>query len=198
MHDERTAPKRLRVTGLQEAQLQALVALEQACTAMYHERGFDAAEVPARAVSDIIALTRQHDVRVAEADGEVAGYMAWRDEAPGVAYLEELSVHPDHQRRGIATRLLEELHERARELGMEQVVVRSRENASWAQAFFKKAGFAALGDHAPEKVRAWRGEQEASGRPLTRPGEVVLWAAVPARASEEPGDDGDAELSSES
>ncbi|XXT24627.1 GNAT family N-acetyltransferase [Sorangium sp. So ce429] len=197
MHDERTAPKRLRVTGLQEAQLPALVALEQACTAMYHERGFDAAEIPARATSDLIALTRQHDVRVAEADDEVAGYMAWRDEAPGVAYLEELSVHPDHQRRGIATRLLEELHERARELGMEQVVLRSREKASWAQGFYRKAGFAALGDDAPEKVRAWRGEQEASGKPLTRPGEVVLWAAVPPRASEEPGDDGDGEVSGE-
>ncbi|MGK3983190.1 GNAT family N-acetyltransferase [Sorangium sp. So ce136] len=193
MHDERTAPKRLRVTGLQEAQLQALVALEQACAAMYHERGFDAAEVPARALSDIIALTRQHDVRVAEVDDEVAGYMAWRDEAPGVAYLEELSVHPDHQRRGIATRLLEELHERARELGIEQVVLRSREKASWAQAFYRKAGFEALGDDAPEKVHAWRGEQEASGRPLNRPGVIILWAAVPPRASEEPVDDGDGE-----
>lgn len=179
MHDDRTAPKRIRVTGLQEAQLPALVALEEACTAMYHESGFDAAEVPARALSEIVALTRRHDVRVAEADDEVAGYMAWRDEAPGVAYLEELSVHPDHQRRGIATRLLAELYGRARELGMEQVVLRSREKASWAQAFYRKAGFAPIGDAAPAKVRAWRSEQEASGKPLAREGVVVLWARIP-------------------
>lgn len=184
MHDERTAPKRIRVTGLQEAQLPTLVAMEQACTAMYHEIGFDEAEVPARTLSDIIALTRQHDVRVAEADDEVAGYLAWRDEAPGVAYVQELAVHPDHQRRGIATRLLAELEERARELGMEQIVLRSRERASWAQAFYKKAGFAPLGDDAPAKVRAWRSEQEAAGRPLTRSGEVVLWAAIPPKAAE--------------
>ncbi|WP_437737808.1 GNAT family N-acetyltransferase [Sorangium sp. So ce1335] len=190
MHDDRTAPKRIRMTGLQEAQLPALVALEQACTAMYHEIGFDAAEVPARTLSELIALTRRHDVRVAEADDEVVGYLAWRDEAPGVAYLEELSVHPDHQRRGIATRLLEELHERARELGMEQVVLRSREKASWAQAFYRKAGFAPLGDDAPAKVRAWGSEQEASGKPLDRAGEVVLWAKIPLRASGEPGEDG--------
>ncbi|WP_437640915.1 GNAT family N-acetyltransferase [Sorangium sp. So ce854] len=179
MHDDRTAPKRIRVTGLQEAQLPALVALEEACTAMYHESGFDAAEVPARALSEIVALTRRHDVRVAEADDEVAGYMAWRDEAPGVAYLEELSVHPDHQRRGIATRLLAELYGRARELGMEQVVLRSREKASWAQAFYRKAGFAPIGDDAPARVRAWRSEQEASGKPLAREGVVVLWARIP-------------------
>ncbi|WP_437960778.1 GNAT family N-acetyltransferase [Sorangium sp. So ce119] len=195
MHDDRTAPKRIRVTGLQEAQLPTLVALEQACKAMYHESGFDAADVPARTLAEIIALTRRHDVRVAEADDEVAGYLAWRDEAPGVAYLEELAVHPDHQRRGIATRLLAELLERAREVGMEQVVLRSREKASWAQAFFRKAGFAPLGDEAPEKVRAWRGEQEASGKPLVRDGEVVLWATIPSRAHDEPSDSDDDERS---
>ncbi|WP_434048015.1 MULTISPECIES: GNAT family N-acetyltransferase [Sorangium] len=195
MHDDRTAPKRIRVTGLQEAQLPTLVALEQACTAMYQESGFDAADVPARALAEIIALTRRHEVRVAEADDEVAGYLAWRDEAPGVAYLEELSVHPDHQRRGIATRLLEELLERARELGMEQVVLRSRAKAIWAQAFFRKAGFAPLGDDAPEKVRAWRSEQEASGEPLVRDGEVVLWATIPSRAHDEPNDSDDGERS---
>ncbi|AUX32424.1 amino-acid acetyltransferase [Sorangium cellulosum] len=184
MHEERTAPKRIRVTGLQEAQLPALAATEQACTAMYHEIGFDAAEVPARTLADIVALTRQHDVRVAEADGEAAGYLAWRDEAPGVAYLEEISVHPEHQRRGVATRLLAELHERARELGMEQIVLRARGRASWAQAFFKKAGFAPLGDDAPAKVRAWRSEQEAAGGPLTRSGEVVLWAAIRPKTAE--------------
>lgn len=190
MHDERTAPRRIRVTGLQEAQLPALVALEQACTAMYHDIGFDAAEVPARTLADLVALTRQHDVRVAEVDHEVAGYMAWRDEAPGVAYLEELSVHPDHQRRGVATRLLQELHERARDLGMQEVVLRSWEKASWAQAFYRKAGFAPIGDDAPAKVKEWRSEREASGRPLTRPGEVILWAAIaPKPSSEEPGDD---------
>ncbi|WP_437878635.1 GNAT family N-acetyltransferase [Sorangium sp. So ce513] len=191
MHDDRTAPKRIRVTGLQEAQLPALVALEQACTAMYHESGFDEAEVPARTLAEIVALTRRHDVRVAEADDEVAGYMAWRDEAPGVAYLEEISVHPDHQRRGIATRLLEELYGRARELGMEQVVLRSREKASWAQALYRKAGFAPLGDDAPAKVRAWRAEQEASGKPLAREGVVVLWANIPLKTESPRGEDGD-------
>ncbi|AUX42923.1 amino-acid acetyltransferase [Sorangium cellulosum] len=192
MHDERTAPQRIRVTGLQEAQLPALVALEQACTAMYHAAGFDAAEVPARALPELIALTRRHDVRVAEADDEVAGYMAWRDEPPGVAYLEELSVHPDHQRRGIATRLLEELRERARELGMQQIVLRTRVKASWAQDFYRRAGFVPLGPDAPAKVRAWRSEREASGTPLTRPGEVVLWSAIAPKPAEEPDDDGEA------
>ncbi|WP_437767657.1 GNAT family N-acetyltransferase [Sorangium sp. So ce281] len=172
------------MTGLQEAQLPALVALEQACTEMHREAGPGAAEIEARTLADLAALTRRHDVRVAEADDEVAGYVAWRDEAPGVAVLEELSVHPDHQRCGIGTRLLAELRDRARELGMEQVVVRSRERASWAQAFYEKKGFEPLGEGAPAKVRAWWSEQEASGSPLTRAGEVVLWAAIPPQRPE--------------
>lgn len=188
MNDDRTPPERIRLTGLQEAQLPELVELERACTAMYHDIGFDAAEVPARTLSDIVALTRDHDVRVAEADHVVAGYLAWRDESPGVAYLEELSVHPDYQRFGIATRLLEELHERARALGMQQIVLRSWARASWAQAFYKKAGFTSLGDGAPEKVLAWRSEREAIGRPLTRPGEVVLWATIPPKPPPEADD----------
>jgi ribosomal protein S18 acetylase RimI-like enzyme len=186
MHDERTAPQRIRVTGLQEAQLSALVELEQACTAMYHERGFDAAEVPARTLLDLVALTRQHDVRVAEADHVVAGYLAWRDESPGVAYLEELSVHPDFQRFGVATRLLEELREGAREHGLRHIVLRSWAKATWAQAFYKEAGFAALDGDAPPKVRGWRAEREASGRPLTRPGELILWAAIAPKDAAEP------------
>lgn len=191
MHDERTAPKRIRVTGLQEAQLPALVALEQACAAMHREAGPGVAEVEARTLADLAALTRRHDVRVAEADDEVAGYLAWRDEAPGVAVLEELSVHPDHQRCGVGTRLFAELQERARELGLEQVVVRSREKASWTRAFCEKKGFEPLGDGAPVKVRAWWSEQEASGSPLTRADEVILWAAIPPQRPEAP-DEGDA------
>ena len=185
MQDERSAPKRIRVTGLQEAQLPALVALEHACAAMSREGGAGAEEVEARTLADFAALTRRHDVRVAEVDGEVAGYLAWRDEAPGVAVIEELSVHPDHQRCGIGARLLAELQERARELGMEQIVVRAGERASWAHAFYKKkGGFAPLGDDAPARVRAWRSEREAAGTPLTRSGEVVLWAAIPPQPAE--------------
>ncbi|WP_157907683.1 GNAT family N-acetyltransferase [Sorangium sp. So ce145] len=181
------------MTGLQEAQLPALVALEQACTATHREAGPGVSEIEARTLADLAALTRRHDVRVAEADDEVAGYLAWRDEAPGVAVLEELAVHPDHQRGGIGTRLLAELQDRARELGMEQVVVRSREKASWAQTFYEKKGFQPLGEGAPAKVRAWWSEQEASGSPPARAGEVILWAAIPPQRPEalDEGDGGD-------
>lgn len=174
---ERTPPNRIRISGLQEVQLEALVQLEQVCSAMYHELGFDAAEVPPRTLADLAHLPRHHNVFVAEADYVVAGYLAWRDESPGVAYLEELSVHPDFQRFGVGTKLLQRFEEDAVGRGLHHVVARMYEKATWAKAFYAHHGFAVLSDEAPAKVLGWRDER-SGGRPLTRPGEVVIWKSL--------------------
>lgn len=174
----RERPERVRLTGLQEAQLPALVELDRACAETYYAIGFDGAEVPVRGEADFVALQRDHNVFVAEADHVVAGYAAWRDQAPGVAYLADISVHPDFQRFGIGTRLLEAVRDDAARLGLEHVVVRCWERATWAMRFYAKHGFVRLDERAPEKVRAFRDEQGAT-RPFTRPGELALWA--PAR-----------------
>ena len=184
MTDDRTPPQRVRLTGLQEVQLQALVALDHACAAMHYDIGLDGAEVPMRSAADITSLTRQHNVKVAEADHEVAGYLAWRDEAPGVAYIEELAVHPQYQRFGIGSRLLEGLRDEARGYKIEQVVVKCWTKASWAAGFYKASGFTPIDDSAPPKVRHWRDER-ASVHPLTRPGEIVMWAPVGAAPVQE-------------
>jgi amino-acid N-acetyltransferase len=176
--DDRTPPKRIHLTGLQEGQLADLVELDAACAAMYHELGFDAAEVPTRSAAEIVALSRSNSVHVVEADHEVAGILAWHDESPGVAYLVDIQVHPDHQRFGLGTRLLEALREEARTLRLEQVVVRCWEKATWAMAFYRRQRFMPIDATAPAKVQGWKEERLASGRPLTRPGEVALWSPI--------------------
>lgn len=189
MNEDRTPPKRVRLTGLQEVQLPALVALDQACAAMYHEIGFDGAEVPTRSTAEIVNLTQQHSVKVAEADNQVAGYLAWRDEAPGVAYVEELGVHPDFHRFGIASQLMEGLRDEARGFKIEDIVVKCWVRASWAAGFYKANGFKPIDESAPPKVRRWRDER-AAVHPLTRPNEVAMWAPVGAAPAqvEEPDD----------
>ncbi|MDC3957930.1 GNAT family N-acetyltransferase [Polyangium jinanense] len=177
---ERVRPQRIRITKLQETQVSDLVELEKACTAMYHDLGFDAAEVPPRTWNDIAHLPRHHNVFVAEADHEVAGYLAWRDESPGVAYLEELSVHPRFQRFGVGTRLLQRFEEDALNCERYDVIARMFEKATWAQAFYAHHGFAQLGDQASRKVLGWR-EERSGGRPLTRPGEVLIWKSFRAQ-----------------
>ena len=175
--DERQRPKRVRFTKLQEAQVADLVRLEHATAGMYHEIGFDTAEVPPRAANDISGLPHRHSVIVAEADHVVAGYAAWRDEAPGVAYVEELGVHPDFQRFGIGKALIDELRGQARDYRITEIVLRMWQRAEWAAAFYKKLGFEPIDDSAPLKVRSWF-EAKNEGRPMLRPGELALWAPV--------------------
>ncbi len=170
---------RVRIsTGLQEAQLADLVQIDQLCTAAYHEAGFDAAEVPARSAGDFAALARSNSVRVAEVDHTVAGFLAWHDEAPGVALLVDIQVHPDHQRAGLGSKLVEAMRDEARGHGFEQIVVRCWEKASWAMGFYRRQRFMTIDPTAPAKVTGWKEDRLATGRPFTRPGEVALWSPI--------------------
>jgi amino-acid N-acetyltransferase len=178
-NDDRKPQPRIRVsTGLQEQHLADLVKLDEVCAAMYHEVGFDAAEVPLRSQAEFVALSRHNSVRVAEADHVVAGFAAWHDESPGVAYLVDIQVHPDFQRFGVASTLLDSVREEARGLRLEQIVVRCWEKATWAVTFYRRQRFMPIDATAPATVQAWKEERVASGRPLVRPGEVVLWSQI--------------------
>jgi GNAT superfamily N-acetyltransferase len=180
MNDDRRPPKRIRVTRLQEAQIEALVEVERACSAMYHDIGFDAAEVPVRTFADIAHLPRYHNVYVAEADDEVAGFVAWRDESPGVAYIEELSVHPQFQRFGIASKLVETVEEDAVRAGLADIIAKKFEKAVWAAVFYAHHGFTQVNENASARALAWV-EERSGGRPLTRPGEVEIWKSLRAQ-----------------
>ncbi|APR77353.1 Hypothetical protein A7982_02700 [Minicystis rosea] len=177
-NDDRARPNRIRVTGMQEGQLAALVELDAACSQMYYDAGFDGAEVPLRNQGDFAALGRRNSCKVIEADQVVAAFLAWHDEAPGVAYLVDIQVHPEYQRFGLAGKLLEAMRDEARGHKLEQVVVRCWEKASWAMAFYKRQRFQPIDATAPAKVQGWKEDQLQSGHPLTRPGEVVLWSPI--------------------
>ena len=177
-HSDRTPPKRVRMTGLQEAQIPELLQVEAQCAAMYHAIGFDAAEVPVRTAADLAGLVRRHSVHVAEADHVAVALLAWRDESPGVAYLADLEVHPDYQRFGIASKLFELLEAEVRSHSFEHIVVRCWEKATWALAFYRTRGFVPLvDDDAPTKVGAWKHER-SQGAPIVRPGEALFWVKV--------------------
>lgn len=188
MSEDRSPPARVRVSRLEEVQVPDVVRIDHACAAMYHAVGFDAAEVPVRSGSDLYKLTRDHNVLVVEADWNPAGYAAWRDESPGVAYIEELNVDPELQRFGLGTRLLERIREEARAAKRKHIVLRCWQKATWAMAFYKVNGFHEVDGIVtlPSDVMGWITERERSGRPVMRPGEVVLFAEVGEAPPEEP------------
>jgi amino-acid N-acetyltransferase len=177
--DDRTPPTRVRISRLQEAHVNDLVKVDRACAAMYHAIGFDAAEVPVRGAAELANLTRDHNVHVVEADWSPVGYAAWRDEAPGVAYIEELNVDPEQQRFGLGSKLMEAVRDDARKHGLKHIVLRAWAKAKWAVAFYRKNGFVeADGATLPDDVMGWVTHRQESGRPVVRPGELLMFGEV--------------------
>ena len=170
-------PERIRVTRLQEAQANAVVAIDAVCKEALHRAGVPAADFPARGLAGLVKLTKLHNVLVADADGIVAGYAAWRDESPGVACLEDIAVSPQHQRTGIGTQLLEAVRAEARAVPLPLLVTRCWVKAASARAFFARAGLTPAGAEAGERFRMWREEQEAGG-PLVKEGQILLVQAL--------------------
>src|SRR5262245_64605945 len=158
VNDDRKPPERIRVTKLQEAQVSELGKIEADIAGMFQAIGIT--QEP-RSDVQIVQLTKRHDVLVAEADDHVAGFLAWADEAPGIANLVVLMVAPSFQRFGIATRLLRDLGESASGHGIETVVTPVWEKATWSMAFLGVRGFTPLNGAPPEKLTMWREERQA-------------------------------------
>jgi ribosomal protein S18 acetylase RimI-like enzyme len=89
---------------------------------------------------------------VAEESGEIVGLLdleveleegvlADRPGRGGMVW--SLAVHPDHQRQGIATALLEEAERRARERGLERLEAWTRDDAH-VQRWYERHGFALI------------------------------------------------------
>jgi ribosomal protein S18 acetylase RimI-like enzyme len=174
----RAPPERVRTSKLQEIHVAELVAIDHACTELYWALGHDAAAVPQRRASDFYKLPRSHSVWVAEADGDVAGFIAFRDESPGVGFIEDLQVNPQLQRFGIGRRLVEKAELELRHLGFHEVVLKVWDDAPWALGFYRALGFERYDGSpgTPEKVRAWREEKvDTEDRPYLQPGQSVLW-----------------------
>jgi amino-acid N-acetyltransferase len=168
-------PQRVRVAKLQDTQLDAVVAIDAACKQQLHRAGVPSADEPLRGLGGIAKLTKLHNVLVADADGVVAGYAAWRDESPGVAYLEELAVKPELQHHGIAEKLLDAVRAEATALSLPVLLTRLWAKNAPGEAFLRKTGFTPLGDPPNERAALWLEEQRASGGPgLAKDGQVVM------------------------
>ncbi len=179
MSEERIPPQKIRITKLQEAQLLDLQAMEAGCAQMFYDIGYTEDEIRPRGETELGRLTRDHDVLVAEADNQTAGFLVWADQAPGVAWLSTLAVAPDYQRFGIATRMLRELGELAHSHGIEQVVTPCWGRAAWALAFLAVRGFEPLEGALADKLSRWKAlslDKDEAGAALVQPGQNLWWA----------------------
>lgn len=101
---------------------------------------FDNEVDPARAWAFL--ATRVNDLVVALDRGEVIGFASgtviMHPDKPTQFYLNEVSVHEEYRRRGIATRLLERIMDLARDRGCEGIWCATEADNKPARKFFSK------------------------------------------------------------
>lgn len=103
---------------------------------------FDNPIEPARAWAFLAA--RVNLMVVALDRGEVIGFASGtttlRPDKPTAFYLDEISVHKDYRRRGIATRLLERIADEARDRGCEELWLATEADNDAAVALYHAVG----------------------------------------------------------
>jgi GNAT superfamily N-acetyltransferase len=87
---------------------------------------------------------------VAEKSGTIVGLLDLECESEGLAprpgsggMIWHLATHPDHQRQGIASALLKEAEERARQRGIVRIEAWTRDDAA-TQRWYQRHGFAQI------------------------------------------------------
>nr|QNO44135.1 acetyltransferase YpeA [Methanosarcinales archaeon ANME-2c ERB4]QNO50306.1 acetyltransferase YpeA [Methanosarcinales archaeon ANME-2c ERB4] len=103
---------------------------------------------------DAIARYKLYDdwkVLIAEEGGKVVGWVGWAVKHDPIqeeqyVYLAEVIVHPEYQRRGIATKLVMEAEKNARKTGSDHIYCYIFEPNDVSQALFGKLGYSNMGE----------------------------------------------------
>ena len=139
-------PTRIRTPRTDE--LERLRDIEWAAGAIFADIGF--AEVAADEPASVATLAGYAAdgrawVITEEDDDEPLGY-AVVDIVDGLAHLEQLSVLPDHGRRGLGAALLERVEHWAAENGKPAVTLTTFTDVPWNAPFYAKHGYRVMTD----------------------------------------------------
>ncbi len=107
-----------------------------------------------QAVAQRFRESRNLEVLIAEADGQVVGFVAlsFLQTLTGPrAWVDDIAVEPDHRRQGIGAALLEAAVRRARQVGCTYLLVDTKRGNPPARAFYRAYGFED-GDIAPLRI----------------------------------------------
>ncbi|MGW0658772.1 GNAT family N-acetyltransferase [Streptodolium elevatio] len=98
-----------------------------------------------------------------EEDARPGAYLIAKS-VDGNLHVEQVSVHPDHARRGVGRALIDHAAEHAAGRGMPALTLTTFAEVPWNAPYYARLGFAVLGeaDAGPE-LRAVRAEEAAHG-----------------------------------
>ena len=126
-------------------ELEQLQEIERAAGMLFAEIGLD--EVAESEPLPLDFLEEQQEAELvwvaAEADGQPVGFMV-ATELEGTCYLEEISVHPAHGRRGIGRSLIEFLCDWASDNGYPAITLSTFYDVPWNAPYYSRLGFRVL------------------------------------------------------
>lgn len=124
-------------------------------TGLLPDRDFDV-HVPADILADAIRAGFAFVVR--DKSGETIGFALSRP-VDRTLYLDQISVRPEHGRRGIGQALLERTIEEARDLGFRSVTLSTFRDVPWNGPFYRSMGFREI---PRRRLTNWMKELEAA------------------------------------
>ncbi|MFC5141312.1 GNAT family N-acetyltransferase [Actinomycetospora rhizophila] len=135
------------IRAARTGELELLRQIEVAAGAPFRDVGMDAIadDTPPSTVALAGAAERGGLWVAADGDDRPVAYLM-DDLVDGEAHLDQVSVHPDHARRGIGARLVEHLVDRARAAGRTAVTLTTFVDVPWNGPYYARLGFRALAD----------------------------------------------------
>jgi GNAT superfamily N-acetyltransferase len=132
------------------ADVPALARAEDAAAGLFagHPLGERFRATPTAPADYFAAIAERRLFAAVGPGGGAVGY-ALAGEVGANAHLEEVSVHPDHGRRGVGEALVGAVFEWARARGHRAITLTTLESVPWNAPWYRKLGFRAL---APEEL----------------------------------------------
>jgi ribosomal protein S18 acetylase RimI-like enzyme len=128
----------VRLRRATDADVPRLTELVQAAYGHYVERIGGA---PRPLTDDYAAVVREHDVTVAERDGEIAGLIVLAAGDEGFV-VDNVAVDPAHQGSGVGRALLEHAEAAARRAGFDSIHLYTHERMTENLALYERIGYA--------------------------------------------------------
>ncbi|MEU8414781.1 GNAT family N-acetyltransferase [Amycolatopsis japonica] len=144
--------------------LPALQDIERAAGEPFRALGMAAiADDDPPSIADLAAFQRDGRAWVWDAgDGPVAYLLA--EVVDGHGHIEQVSVHPDHARRGLGRRLIEHAAEWASREGLAGLTLTTYAEVPWNAPYYARLGFTTLDEESlTEGLRAVRAHEIARG-----------------------------------
>jgi GNAT superfamily N-acetyltransferase len=161
----RSSLSQVIVRSARSDDLALLIEIERAAGALFRCLGMDAvADDDPGSIGELAPYAKDSRAFVAvNAADRPVGYLLL-DVVDAAAHIEQVSVHPDHARRGIGRALIERAEVWARDRGLSALTLTSYLEVPWNGPYYERLGFHYLTpDEETQGLRSIRDHERQSG-----------------------------------